>query len=157
MTTARATAPRHRIPAVLGLLPRALLLALLLILGLLLMHGMNLHNEHAAGTGAAASADATQVHTAGPVLQGSGLVATSTQHLVDQPNALACTDCDEQGVQAAAAGCVLAFIIFFLFLPRRGSVLVRRVFPSRAGPRRPWASWSVLRAPSLISLCISRT
>ncbi len=134
MTTARAAAPRHRICAVLGLLPRALFLALLLIVGLLLMHGMNLHNEHASSTGAVTPAKTAHGHAAGPLLQGSGLVATGSQHLVDQPNALACTDCDEQGAQAAAAG-----------------------FPSRAGPRRSWASWSVLRAPRLISLCISRT
>lgn len=157
MTTARAAAPRHRIYAVLGLLTRALFLALLLIVGLVLMHGMNLHNEHASSTGAVTPAETAHGHAAGPLLQGSGLVATGRQHLVDQPNALACTDCDEQGAQAAAAGCVLALILFLLLLPRRGSVLVRRVFPSRAGPRRSWASWSVLRAPSLISLCISRT
>ena len=157
MTTARAAAPRHRLTAALALLPRAVLLALLLILGLLLMHGMNLHNEHAAGAGAPAPAQSAHGHAAGPLAPGSGLVATGTQHLVGQPNALVCTDCDEQGAQAAAAGCVLAFILFFLLLPRRGSVLVRRVFPSRAGPRRSRANWSVLRAPSLINLCISRT
>ncbi len=157
MTTARATAPRHRTPAVLGLLPRTLLLALLLIVGLLLMHGMNLHNEHTSGPASANSTVTDHGHASGSALQGSGLIATGSQHLVDQPNALTCSDCDEQGAHAAAVGCVLALILFFLLLPRRGSVLVRRVFPSRAGPLGSGTGWSMLRAPSLISLCISRT
>lgn len=130
-------------PAPLNSILKLALLCSALVVGLLLMHGMNLHG-----------ASSPSHH----VTVGEQTVVTEFQHTTLSADVLACDNCTQQGLgYEMAVGCVLAFVVVVLFLRRPTSVLARAVQPSRAGPR---AALSVVlhpRPPSLISLCISRT
>ncbi|WP_313812418.1 DUF6153 family protein [Glutamicibacter sp.] len=140
--------PRAR--AVLSAVPRVLLMTGLVIIGLILMHGMNLHNSHANGA----------VHESTGHQQASNerYLVTATAHTTLPADTLGCADCDQQGqAHLAAAGCVIAFFVVFILLRRPTAFLLRKVIPARAGPGIAWPTFSVLRAPNLISLCISRT
>lgn len=146
-------APLNRKPAAFSVVPRSLLIAALVIIGLILMHGMNLHNSHAQSAGASMQEPAAGHHQAS-----SQHPHTAAAAAVPSVNPADCLNCDQQEqAHLAAASCVIAFILVLLVLRKPTTLLLRKVIPARAGPDGNWPTWSVLRAASLVSLCISRT
>lgn len=126
------------------------LISAAIILGLLLMHGLNLHgtsSAHHAPTVASSHA------AAGESVEGS-----SEQHLSAAFAPSGCEQCAHDSHHlGAAAACVLAlFLGFFLFL-LPCNTLYWRHRPTRAGPAFAVITNELPLTPSLHALCISRT
>lgn len=137
-----------------GPLPRFVLLGCLVvalvIIGLLLMHGLNLHGTPAAQHQGVVSAMPAGVNVA----EGShGDPGTAVGSIM-----LACEGCDHDGQHlGTAAACVLALFVTLLLLRRPAEKRLRGICLSRAAPALCIIVSSRPRTPTLHELCISRT
>lgn|GEM_PF-422603 len=139
-------------PSVPGTLPgmlRGILLAAAVVVGLLLMHGLNLH-------GTAPAHEAHPFTAAGQVAQTPA--ATENQHLLADTSAVGCAECQKSGdQQVVSAACVAALLLLFLTLGVLPAFWARRIGFCRAGPGYRLRARRFRPSPSLHALCISRT
>lgn len=126
------------------------LAAALVIVGLLLMHGLNLHGTPAAQHQGVVSAIPTGMNAA-DLRHGEPNASVGS-------NAAACEACDHDGHHpGTAAACVLALFVTLVLLRRPAEKRLRGTWPTRAAPAMSVIASSRPRTPSLHELCISRT
>ena len=121
-----------------------------IIVGLLLMHGLNTH-----------SMPATPQYTAAtimPISSDAANRAVASHQIIDTTPTGGCADCESHSQHlAAGAACFLALFVALMLLHRpTGKILRGEWFSGRDRVFRPILR-DFARTPSLHELCISRT